>query len=442
MQTFATLPSFSDCSATGSTSSTPGQALGDRGREVVEDRDKAREFARMYATVSRQVRNRARDRCVKQELKTHRRQPCVCEGARSEACSLFTPTELSVQLRKLQCKKTPGPDDICAEHLLHLGPCARAALLRLLNQSWTTGEVPSPWRRATIIPIPKAGKDPKLTSSYRPIALTSHLAKLAERLVAARLTHLAERDAMVPPEQVGFRRGRSAEENLARLIQHVQDGWNKPKPRGRPVDGSTAQKFVLTAYDFSRAYDLIDHKMLHLKLLRLGVPRCMAAWIWSFLRDRRAAVEVNGIRSKERPFRAGLRQGSVLAPTLYTLWAADLITDLKSVPSTEVFMYADDTATVSAGCSIDQAGRRAQEAADVISTWARRWKIRVAGEKTQIIVLSQWARDAAGFKIRVDGATVEGGPILRSFASPSTDSSTSAPTALNCAEKYAPGLRR
>ena len=149
-----------------------------------------------------------------------------------------------------------------------------------------------------IIPIPKAGKDPKLTTSHRPIALTSHLAKLAERLVAARLTFLAERDGLVPPEQVGFQRGRSAEENLGRLVQRVQDGWNKPKPRGRPVDGRTAEKFALLAFDFSRAYDVIDHKMLRLKLLRLGLPGCLVSWIWAFLRDRRASVEVNGTRGR------------------------------------------------------------------------------------------------------------------------------------------------
>ena len=87
------------------------------------------------------------------------------------------------------------------------------------------------------MPIPKAERDPKLVSSHQPIDLTSHVAKLAERLVAARLAHLAERDYLVTAEQVGFRRGRSAEESLARLIQTVQDGCNKAKPRGRPVDG-------------------------------------------------------------------------------------------------------------------------------------------------------------------------------------------------------------
>ena len=118
-------------------------------------------------------------------------------------------------------QESPGPDNICAEHLKHLGTVAKALLLRTINQSWLKGEVPADCRRAVIVPIPKAGKDPKLVGSHRPIALTSHVAELAERLVAARLTHLAERDDLVPAEQVGFRRGRSAEENLARLIQTV-----------------------------------------------------------------------------------------------------------------------------------------------------------------------------------------------------------------------------
>ena len=135
----------------------------------------------------------------------------------------------------------------------------------------------------------------------------------------------------------------------------------------------------------------------------------MTRWIWAFLRDRRVAVEVNGTRSRERPFRAGLPQGSVLAPKLYTLWSADLITALKTVPGTDIFMYDDDTATLSSGATIEEASRRAQRVADVITAWAYRWKMRVAGEKTQALVLSQWARDATG----LSGAEVTAGTSLR-----------------------------
>ena len=108
----------------------------------------------------------------------------------------------------------------------------------------------------------------------------------------------------------------------------------------------------------------------------------MARWAYSFLRDRRARAEVNGVQSSERPFRAGLSQGSVLSPTLFTIWAADLTEELRAVPRTQVFAYADDTETLSAGATIELARSRAQGAADTLAGWARRWKMRIAGQKT------------------------------------------------------------
>ena len=49
------------------------------------------------------------------------------------------------------------------------------------------------------------------------------------------------------------------------------------------------------------------------------LPRCFVLWIHHFLRDRRACAEINGVWSRSRPFRAGLLQGSLMAPTLFTL---------------------------------------------------------------------------------------------------------------------------
>ena len=60
-----------------------------------------------------------------------------------------------------------------------------------------------------------------LVASYRPIALTSHVGKLAERLINSRLTCLSESRGLVLPEQVGFWAGRTVEDSLGRLIQEV-----------------------------------------------------------------------------------------------------------------------------------------------------------------------------------------------------------------------------
>ncbi|KAF0314117.1 putative RNA-directed DNA polymerase from transposon BS [Amphibalanus amphitrite] len=394
--------------------SRPGQAIsGDCGKLAIEDRAKANAFVRTYAAVSKQVRCPKRDRPVKKELVSLRDNGCTCLDTKEEACAPFSMKEMEAQIRVLKSRKAPGPDQVCTEHLRHLGPTAKAVLLRLINQTWADATIPSAWRRATIIPILKTGKNPQSVTSYRPIALTSHVAKLAERMVGARLSQIAEARNLIPAEQVGFRRGRSVEENLGRLVQTVQDGWNRPRPAGRPTEGKTAEKFALVAYDFSRAYDKIDHRMLQLKLLRLQLPLCMVNWIFQFLRDRRARVEVNGCLSEERPFRAGLPQGSVLAPTLYTLWSADLVSDLRSVPGTSVFMYADDTATLSNSCRMETARERAQIAADTMVRWANRWKMVIAGEKTQALVLSQWPHDAKDFQIKVAGTSVKGSPHLR-----------------------------
>ncbi|KAF0307979.1 putative RNA-directed DNA polymerase from transposon BS [Amphibalanus amphitrite] len=393
----------------------PGQAMRVGGRLLVTDREKAQAFCATYAHVSRQVRSAKVDRACKRRLQELRTPHCLaCENRRTGCCSEFTEDELVQQLRHLQQKKAPGPDGVSNEHLQHLGPIARRALLELINASWMEGAVPREWRRARIVPIPKAGKDRRDVGSYRPIALTSHLSKLVERLVLGRLRHIVERDRLVPAEQVGFRAGRSVEDSIGRLVQQVQDGWNLPKSRSKRVaDGTTAQKYVLLAFDFARAYDTVDHRLLRVRLMEMGVPRCLYNWTWQFLRDRRATVEYQSATSGERVFRAGLPQGSVLSAALFLLWAAPLAAELQRVPGTTAFLYADDTAALCAGNDIQVARQRAQQAADTLAQWAQANKMTVAGQKTQALVLSQWPRDAANCSVKVAGETVIAGDQLK-----------------------------
>ena len=73
----------------------------------------------------------------------------------------------------------------------------------------------------------------------------------------------------------------------------------------------------------------------------------------------------------------------------------------------------DAGATPSAGATMEQATSRAQQAADTMARWARRWKMKMAGQKTQALVLSQWYRDPVGFSLRVDGAEVKGSTHLK-----------------------------
>ena len=65
------------------------------------------------------------------------------------------------------------------------------------------------WRKATVIVIPKQGKDASRPDNLRPISLLSATSKVYERLVQRRVReHLINFDVLVP-EQIGFRVGHS-----------------------------------------------------------------------------------------------------------------------------------------------------------------------------------------------------------------------------------------
>ena len=71
-----------------------------------------------------------------------------------------------------------GPDEVHYQMLKHLPPQSLQALLVIFNNMWETGKFPESLELATIIPIPKPGKDHAEPNSYRPIALTSCLIAL------------------------------------------------------------------------------------------------------------------------------------------------------------------------------------------------------------------------------------------------------------------------
>ena len=75
-----------------------------------------------------------------------------------------------------------GTDPISYQMISRLTEPMKVVLLKFYNFCWERGEVPSAWKKAIVVPIPKDGKPRNLPTSYRPIALTPHLGKLYETL--------------------------------------------------------------------------------------------------------------------------------------------------------------------------------------------------------------------------------------------------------------------
>ena len=182
----------------------------------------------------------------------------------------FITQELDDALRFLPLKKSPGPDKITNEMLIHLGPKSKKKLLQLFNDGWRTGTVPQIWREAIMIPVHKAGKDKRKAENYRPISLTSCIGKLMERLINTRLMWHLEKKQHIKPEQAAFRPNRSTEDQVAYVSQAIEDAFQDKKHA------------LVVWIDLEKAFDKVWREGLKQKLRHCGVGGRMYKWIGQY----------------------------------------------------------------------------------------------------------------------------------------------------------------
>ena len=82
--------------------------------------------------------------------------------------------------------KSGGVDNINTNIIKIIGPFIVSPLTNIFNKIFESGIFPQHFKTAEVIPIYKSG-DKKLATNYRPIALTSNLAKILEKLIHVRL---------------------------------------------------------------------------------------------------------------------------------------------------------------------------------------------------------------------------------------------------------------
>ena len=164
-----------------------------------------------------------------------------------------------------------GPDEIHYQFLKHLPDVSLDLLLLLLNDLWQSQDFPDGWREATVIPIPKPGKDRTDPNNYRPIALTSCLCKIMERMINHRLTWFLQDNNIITKYQCGFQKGKSTTDHLVRLETYIRQGFVKN------------QHTVGVFFDLEKAYDTTWKGGIMKDLHEMGLKGRLPLFIDNFL---------------------------------------------------------------------------------------------------------------------------------------------------------------
>lgn len=174
-------------------------------------------------------------------------------------------------------------------------------------------------------------------------------------------------------EQFGFREKHNTVQQVVRIVNDIRHNFNKNNVT------------VMILLDIEKAFDRVWLDGLIYKMIKYNYPPYIIKLIHSYLHNRKLQVKVNNTVSKERRIKAGVPQGSVLGPALFTIY----INDVVKFEKIKMALYADDTAIYAHSFSAIVAAKQLQIHIHLLEKYFNKWKITINAEKTEVIVFSR-----------------------------------------------------
>ena len=168
-------------------------------------------------------------------------------------------------LKNINGRKGAGPDKIIPRVIKICSSLLAPIITQVFNTSIEQTTTPNLWKSSIIKPLPKV-QSPSQPKDYRPIAVTSVLGKILEKLIKCYVCQHTELD----PLQFAYRSGRSTQDAVLQLITTVTTC----------IDAKATNLSRCLFLDFSSAFNTINASLLINKLQHLDLR--VTKWVSSF----------------------------------------------------------------------------------------------------------------------------------------------------------------
>ena len=175
---------------------------------------------------------------------------------------MLSEAEFEEGFKSLKRNKAPGHDDLDYEFI-------KKPLLKIFNESVNLVIFPENIKIAKVTPIFKSGKKELLTN-YRLISILSCFSKILETTIYNQVYKYLNDNSLLFHKQFGFRKGRSTDHALIKLLNSIYDSFNQ-------------NKYTLGVFiDLSTAFDTVDHNTLIDKINLYDIKNNNLKWFFWF----------------------------------------------------------------------------------------------------------------------------------------------------------------